>query len=717
MNPPEATVQTPSPPAHPPTPSGNAADSRVRPLTAARGLILWAAAAACGTLSAWITLIDRHDGGFVLSATDDGRPVASLPMELVGAVAAITAIGFLATLVSIWTDPRARGALTWAFGWLRKHPLWAALLGISALLGSVDVYELLYDAYNQKRGLRIWILREDLQTWLAFAASIMGALGLSAILGRGPRIANLAARLAASLREHTVAWRTLAVLVPTTLAALMAKGALDALPHFSDSATYLMQGRILFSGRLWLPTPEHIDLFQHSLFFVEADGRFFGKYPIGWPAILGAFDALGIGYAANAALVGLAALLTGLLAAEVSSKRTSVIAAVLFGLSPWVWLSGANFASHAASVCAVTAFLWLFLRAVRTHHPAAVFGAGLAIGAALLVRPFDAAVFALPAIPVVLWQQARHPARWIWRGSLMAVAGMIGVAVYMFVNANTTGEPLTSAYALESRWDSDWNPSPASMLSRFAFQWCELNGRTPGWGIGSLTIAIAGAAAVGARWRRSGLWLILAATALFFTLSSAFVFTNVWWGSRWLLPAVPLLAILAAELLDQALTHATAKPDPTAPIASSAPAIALPVAPTIAATIAPRAAAAQFALCLLASGLIVGLGARYAGLYAQHRLTPPHLVSAGLSERVNAQGITNAIVAMPPQGGRAPLDARAGMVLMGVPLDTNPIIYVRAIKGWRHKAAACFPGRLLYEVVPDDSDPQGFQIHPHKGDK
>ena len=110
--------------------------------------------------------------------------------------------------------------------------------------------------------------------------------------------------------------------------------ALDGVPHFSDALTYQMQGRIIADGRLSLESPQHPELWIHSLFFVTSEqhidpatnqwayegSRFFGKYPIGWPMIVGLFDRFDLGFLANGALVALLTVLTAMVAMQVASR-------------------------------------------------------------------------------------------------------------------------------------------------------------------------------------------------------------------------------------------------------------------------------------------------------------------------------------------------------------------------------------------------------------
>ena len=159
------------------------------------------------------------------------------------------------------------------------------------------------------------------------------------------------------------------------------------------------------------------------------------------------------------------------------------------------------------------------------------------------------------------------------------------------------------------------------------------------------------------------------------------------------MPATPLIAILAAELVHQILLQASRKSF------------------TIPSPIHRRSPdAARIACGLLIAGLIVGLMSRYVGQFYQHHVMPPHKVSSAAHREVQVRGLSNAVVAMPLEEKRPPLDPRAGIVFMTVPFETNPVIYVRAVPQWKEKAAECYPERTLYEICADTKDGKGFRV-------
>jgi hypothetical protein len=661
-----------------------------------RGALLLIGAGGLGVLSAWARLLNHGTNGFVLA--DDRYIAAQVPTIAIAAVLFAALLGGAGLLWSLFADLRLRFAAAWAVGWARSHRWSSLLIFVAAALGAVDVYQVFYDPARRVPGHFTYQLRDDLRLWLCMGAVVLIALAVSPLAPASESFANVATRLRTQLVRHRAAWWLLAIAIPVVLGFLMSVGALNRLPHFSDSLTYLIQGRMLLHGRLSIATPQYPQLWQKSLFFVISPDhqRFFSKYPIGWPAILGLFDWLHVAFLANVLLGGLIVLLTGLVAREVCSRRVAILAALVMGLSPWLWFSVADMASHPASTCALTAFLWLFLRTLRNPRTSWAIACGLALASAVLIRPSDALCFAAPVIAVTLWLLLRHPARWLAPAACIGLAALLGVGIYLWCNYATTGHALLSPYKLEGRWGDDWNPAWRSMRGRFEYQWSELNEKFPGNGPGGLTLAVVGSLVfcqqrrrhpnLPGSWRGRGLWLLIAGAGVFFVVCTAFAgLANVWWGPRWLLPVAPVLAILIAIVLDMLLYQARRRQETAAP--------------------------AQLALCLALGAVVVGLTIRYGGQFYQNRLIPPHRVSAAVPQRLGDLGYQNSVVAMPGDGpAMPPIDVRAGLAFMTVPLDANPIVYVRSVPGWQAMAAQMFPGRRLYEVHEYAKSADGFRI-------
>ena len=700
-----------------------------RPLTA---ILLFLGAIGFGGLSIWIRFLARQNGRFVLSESD--RVLTSLPIGLVLTVLACVLAGCVGLGLALRHDIRLHAAWQWLRNWIRRHPFYAITLALAVFIGAVDWYEFFYDPFSRRWGPYIYRLRDDLQIWLLWFSLVTAALGLSALCQNVSALGEKMILWRQRLTSRPLLWWLLILILPVLMGAGLCVGALEGIPHFSDSLTYLMQGRILWHGSLSLPSPKHIELFQHSLFFLSTDGRFYGKYPLGWPSILGTFDHFHLGFLANAVLASILALLTAGLARPTVGRKYALVAAGMVAGSPWVWFHAAEFASHVASACAVTAFLLLFICLFQNakekslspqaspddSHPgflrlcALALVTGLVLGAAILIRPGDAANFALPVIALAAYGLIRHLSRWIGLNFFITLGALAGVAIYFWSNSVTTGHPLLSPYKLEGRWQSDWNPTFMSAIARFFFQLIEINHRFPGSGLGGFTFALAGWLI----WKQhaahhhhaekissTALGLVLASTTIFFVFNTAFGFTNVWWGPRWLLPVVPLLAILLAvgfvHFWQQSENAHLSTPDSAETQKKNESA----------------QAASQLVMLLLLAAITSGTLLRYAGQFYELKLNPPHSVSAAVHKQIQAMGITHAVVAMPLMGKRAPLDARAGLVFLSVPFESNQVIYVRAVPGWQEMVKDDFPTRRRYEVVPDKNDASGFQINDLDSEK
>jgi hypothetical protein len=59
----------------------------------------------------------------------------------------------------------------------------------------------------------------------------------------------------------------------------------ERMPHIEDEMAYVWQAQAMARGRLTLPSPPSSESFLVP-FVVDFHGQRFGKYPLGWPAML-----------------------------------------------------------------------------------------------------------------------------------------------------------------------------------------------------------------------------------------------------------------------------------------------------------------------------------------------------------------------------------------------------------------------------------------------
>jgi hypothetical protein len=221
----------------------------------------------------------------------------------------------------------------------------------------------------------------------------------------------------------------------------------SAKPLLIDEIIQVFQARIFAEGRLWIPTPEQPE-FTAAMHLVDMEGRRFGQFPAGGPAMLMLGTLLGAEWLVGPVFAGVGVLVFARLLRRLAMPAGIALAALLlFAFGPfWLFLGG-SMMNH------VTATTWLLVAAlglavaVQDAAPRwrAALGCGLALGIAATIRPMDAVAFALPTAAWLLWR-AR-----LGGGHIAALlASGVGVAVplagLLYVNAQQTGDPLLFGY-------------------------------------------------------------------------------------------------------------------------------------------------------------------------------------------------------------------------------------------------------------------------------
>ncbi|HUX88851.1 MAG TPA: glycosyltransferase family 39 protein [Chloroflexota bacterium] len=171
---------------------------------------------------------------------------------------------------------------------------------------------------------------------------------------------------------------------------------LQGMPHVQDSVAYLFQAKTYALGRLWVPVPAHSEFFTHE-FIVMHDGRWFGKYPPGWPMLLAIGVLAGAPWVVSPICGALALLVVYRIGREVYHPWVGVLAAILGLAAPfWLFLSG-SMMSHASGLLFSLLFIWGFWRTSRSDKPVwPGLLAGLALGVGVLIRPYTVLMIAIP---------------------------------------------------------------------------------------------------------------------------------------------------------------------------------------------------------------------------------------------------------------------------------------------------------------------------------
>ncbi|MEZ4387110.1 MAG: glycosyltransferase family 39 protein [Candidatus Krumholzibacteriia bacterium] len=231
--------------------------------------------------------------------------------------------------------------------------------------------------------------------------------------------------------------------VTLLLAGLMVFWALVVLqqqPVYDDEFTYLFEAQTLGSGRLVAPAPPAPECFE-NVFIILRDGIWAGKYTSGHPLILALSAALGWVRLLPILLASLVPWLTYLIAVEVHDRRTGLLAAGLFVLSPFFIVLSSSLMNHGTCLFCLAVFTLGYLRARARRRWMWGVLAGLALGLAFNIRPQSAVAVGLPfAAWSLLRLRERGERRALLAAGLAVVLGFLPGLVYAgYYNHAVTG--------------------------------------------------------------------------------------------------------------------------------------------------------------------------------------------------------------------------------------------------------------------------------------
>lgn len=244
------------------------------------------------------------------------------------------------------------------------------------------------------------------------------------------------------------------------MSAVVSGRVFERLPHLEDEVAYLYQAKMFAGGNLVIDSPEPRRPFWQP-FVLDYEGKRFGKYSPGWPALLAAGVWLGEPWVINMFFAGLTVALVYRLGSEIFNRDTGLIAAALTAFSPMALLLNGTLMGHTSALFGVVLFMYAYWRLER--RPALRWGiaAGIALGMVVANRPLTGVAI---AVPFVVWSGIRL-LRSLRRGdntflpilrpllAIAAVTVVLGASV-PYYSYLATGEPTRNLYTLVWEYDT-----------------------------------------------------------------------------------------------------------------------------------------------------------------------------------------------------------------------------------------------------------------------
>lgn len=344
------------------------------------------------------------------------------------------------------------------------------------------------------------------------------------------------------------------------LAAAVAWGVFEAVPHLEDEHINLYQAKVFASGKITQPAPPHAEAFFVP-FQVNQDGKLFSKYPPGYSLLLAIGVLVGQPWLVSALAAALGLLGVYLLGKDLFDHNTGLLAAALGIISPlYIMLSG-TLLSHSSSLAILVFFAWAFLCALRVPEPQRYTYAWLAgglMGLALAIRPWTAFGISLPFAIGALVVFVQNPRQRLPIFTRMALAFFLVGAVWPVYNLAATGSPLTNTYKLIWPYDTiGFGPEHGPHGHTLMKGWRNLRHDFPifgetllGWPpvLGfPLVWVVIGLGLVFPVRRRSAWLLLLPPISLILAQTAYWAVGGGLYGARYYAEAAPFLWILAAR--------------------------------------------------------------------------------------------------------------------------------------------------------------------------
>lgn len=310
-----------------------------------------------------------------------------------------------------------------------------------------------YDGYRMVYGLgieKVPAAELVFYLWYAFfgsAALVSLAAGLSWTRLPGAAVAGLR-RAVARPRWFVLGGALVLLAAILAFRFLVLQGAQVA----DDETTYRFIAQTLLRGRVVNPLPED-HAFFHNRFGVFNEAGWFGKYPVGHPALLAVGEAVGLRFLVTPAVTVLAFWLTFVAGTRLFGRKAALLATCLLLVSPqFAWTGATELSQPSIMMCTMAGMLSM-LKIAETGRYRWHLAAGAAWGYAVLVRPLPGVLFLAVAVAVYLlwepWRQWRdRPIPRIARMLVSALPVALCGLLFLWINRQQTGSPIKAGYHL-----------------------------------------------------------------------------------------------------------------------------------------------------------------------------------------------------------------------------------------------------------------------------
>ena len=313
--------------------------------------------------------------------------------------------------------------------------------------------------------LGLWLMQDksspELAWWLGpwrwAAVALLTAVG--ALPAVHLRLAKAMDRLAEAGRSPSVRLKmavVLAVVAALYFAATAHLQGRDLFPKTHDDQSYLLQMRLLASGRLWTAAPAHPDFFDS--FYVITRPVYASLYFPG--AALMYVPTIWLNLPTWVMPICVAGAIVGLffrIVAELVDAPAALLAAMGLVALSWFRIYSVLLTSHEPMLLLGLLMIWGCLRWRRADGARRRAGwavvIGIIAGWAAITRPADALCFATPIAVAMAIDSGRAPGRMVRTAMLLVAGAAPFLSLQAVFNVGVTGNVFETPYSYYLRQD------------------------------------------------------------------------------------------------------------------------------------------------------------------------------------------------------------------------------------------------------------------------
>lgn len=212
-------------------------------------------------------------------------------------------------------------------------------------------------------------------------------------------------------------------------------------PNSADEYVYLTMAKTFSQGKLSVSSPQNKEFFD--FFHIINDGKFYGKYPPGWPLFLSLGVLIKFPMIINLLFAILTLLIIYFITKEIGySAKTANTVLLLMSINPYFIFNSASYFSHSSALFFSSLSAYIYIKNLKSSKISNFFLLGITLGILFNIRLLDSAIILSCLLGHYLYTKVKYkaPLKHEIKHSLLFLAGfLIFLIIFFLYNYLQTG--------------------------------------------------------------------------------------------------------------------------------------------------------------------------------------------------------------------------------------------------------------------------------------